>query len=423
MKSVVNLKPKSLPNPAPIPQGWPRPMKPEAMHGLLAEIVETFEPYSEADPAGLALQTLVAVGNMIGSGPHFMVESDRHALNLFLCEVGPSAKGRKGVGWGNVQALCRRVDQKWVENRIHTGLRTGEGLISQVKDASADEEAVADKRLLLLETELGGTLRVMGRYGNTLSPVLRQAWDGGMLAVATRKWSLKSTNPHISMIAQTTKEDLSQYLTRTDILNGFTNRFIWANVRRSKLLPQAGSPPESEIKALARKLAQALKFAQKVNEIPLSDRAATLWTKKYPELTAEAGGLLGAATSRAEPMVRRLAALYAVMNQNKVVMTQHLQAALAVWDYSADSARFIFSGRETNAFGMKLESKLVAVLRQCEDGLTRTEIRSRFSNHFDAETVSSVLENLKREGLARSVMQYTAGRPAERWFAVLNEEE
>ena len=39
------------------------------------------------------------------------------------------------------------------------------------------DAGVKDKRLLVQEGELSQALKVMKREGNTLSPVLRNAWD------------------------------------------------------------------------------------------------------------------------------------------------------------------------------------------------------------------------------------------------------
>ena len=80
---------------------------------------------------------------------------------------------------------------------IKGGLSSGEGLINEVRDEvkkwSAKEKAwdvvdpgVTDKRLMIVEAEFAGALAVMERHGNTLSPVLRKAWDGDRLATLTR---------------------------------------------------------------------------------------------------------------------------------------------------------------------------------------------------------------------------------------------
>jgi hypothetical protein len=75
----------------------------------------------------------------------------------------------------------REVDPTW-GNRQQTGLSSGEGLIWAV----GDEGGPDDKCLLAYEPELASTLRVTAGDTNTLSPVLRRAWDGGVLAILNK---------------------------------------------------------------------------------------------------------------------------------------------------------------------------------------------------------------------------------------------
>ena len=69
--------------------------------------------------------------------------------------------------------------------RVHAGLSTGEGLIWAVRDPSGPDPGAADKRLLAVETEFASVLKATGRYMGTLSPVLRNAWDGRALQTLT----------------------------------------------------------------------------------------------------------------------------------------------------------------------------------------------------------------------------------------------
>jgi hypothetical protein len=82
---------------------WPVPIAEAAFIGPIGEVVRAIEPRSEADPAGLLVQSLAAFGNVIGHEVHFQAEADRHALNLFVVLVGVSAKGRKGTSWGHIR--------------------------------------------------------------------------------------------------------------------------------------------------------------------------------------------------------------------------------------------------------------------------------------------------------------------------------
>jgi len=49
-------------------------LAPQAFHGPLGESVERLEPFTEADPAAILVQILVAFGNMIGRFAHFYSE-------------------------------------------------------------------------------------------------------------------------------------------------------------------------------------------------------------------------------------------------------------------------------------------------------------------------------------------------------------
>lgn len=103
------------------PPEWPNPLTNDAFHGLAGEIVRTIEPHTEADPVALLVQFLVAFGNVIGRGPHFRAEADRHALNLFVALVGNTSKGRKGVSWGHTHSLLSACDVMW-EVCVQNGL-------------------------------------------------------------------------------------------------------------------------------------------------------------------------------------------------------------------------------------------------------------------------------------------------------------
>jgi hypothetical protein len=84
----------------------------------------------------------------------------------------------------------------WERDNVQSGLSSGEGVIFHVrdpvskigKDGSVEQidAGVIDKRLMLVTEEFAGTLRVMERAGNTLSPVLRDAWGTSKLQTLTK---------------------------------------------------------------------------------------------------------------------------------------------------------------------------------------------------------------------------------------------
>ena len=76
-------------------ESWPKPIADEGFHGLAGEFVRLVEPHSEADPSALLTQFLVAAGNVIGRGPHFVAEADEHHL-LVRCSGRTYRQGTQG---------------------------------------------------------------------------------------------------------------------------------------------------------------------------------------------------------------------------------------------------------------------------------------------------------------------------------------
>ena len=74
---------------------WPAPLDRAALRGPLGDLVRVIEPHTEADPAAILFQALVAFGSVVGRGPHYRVEATEHHGNEFLVLVGETAKGRK----------------------------------------------------------------------------------------------------------------------------------------------------------------------------------------------------------------------------------------------------------------------------------------------------------------------------------------
>lgn len=367
---------------------WPEPLAPAAYHGITGQFVRLVEPHTEADPAALAIQFLVGVGNLIGRGPHMIIGADRLGLNLATWLVGATSRGRKGTSESWVRAFLRLVEPAWVDDRMQSGLSSGEGLIYAVRDAmtkvnkKGETEVIdageSDKRLLAIEPEGARVLRNAKRETNTLSAQVRQALDAQhVMRTMTKNNGLKATDAHISMVCHITKEELRLELRSTETANGFANRYVWVATRRSKLLPRGGKlkPASDSFKELAGDLRNIVALTRWLGEFMMSDEAEALWVEVYPKLTADVSGLIGAVTSRAEALVTKAALLYAVLDRSGgrrvsgVIERVHLEAALALWRYCFDSAAHIFGDgaediRPVNDFGVRQHSRGPAASEQ-----------------------------------------------------------
>jgi hypothetical protein len=412
---------------------WPDPLAPEAFHGLAGEIIHIIEPHTEADPAALLIQLLVAFGNATGRSAHFIVEADRHYLNSFALLVGLTSKGRKGTSWGHVGRIFEAADPEWTNSRLMSGLSSGEGLIWAVRDPITKtvevkegrkptgefrqelvDAGIDDKRMLALESEYGAVLKIITREGNTLSALVRQAWDTGSLRSLTKNNPAQATGAHISIIGHITSNELRSLLTETDAANGFGNRHLYVCTRRSKCLPRGGHLREEDLQPLIQRLTKVLDYADQASQLTLDEEAWQRWEEVYPVLSEGKPGLVGALTSRAEAQTLRLAACYALLDRSTTIQRVHLDAGLAIWRYCEASAKYIFG----DATGNSLADKILAELRKEPDGMTRTDIRDFLGRNEKGAKIGHALKVLLDHALARRVIEPTDGRPAERWFAL-----
>jgi hypothetical protein len=397
---------------APILQ-WPAPIAEAAFIGPVGEFVKIVEPHTEADRAGLLLQSLTGLGCMMGRNAYFKVEADQHYPNLFVVLVGVSSHGRKGTSWGHVRAVMQAADESFVQNNIKGGLSSGEGFVWHLRDAMGNDSGVSDKRLLGYEPEFSLALRVMGRDGNTLSAQLRQGWDSGELRILTKNSPAQATNSHFSLISHITKRELLRYLNDTECANGFGNRFLWGCVKRSRLLPEGGNLPQNALEGVVKQVQGALKFAATTQEIKRDSEAREMWLAAYPALTADRPGLLGSILARSEAQTMRVALIYALLDCSAVIQRRHLEAALAVMDFVTASAEWIFG----ELYGEPDADKILEALRESVDGLTRTQISDLFKRHRTQPEIEAALRTLESAQLAYAELQNTDGRPVERWFA------
>ena len=410
-------QPEEQPRPSPpAPQSHHDAASPQlpmaALHGCAGLAVRTIAPHTEAHPASILLQLLAAFGNMVGPGPHCMVDATRHSLNLFLVLVGDSSKARKGTSWSQIARLLAEVDQPWLSSCVTAARLTAGGLVHTLRD----QQPSTDRRLLALSEEFASVLRPLKSGGGHLSPLLRCAWDSGYLPALNMSRPVEATGTHISLIAHITQRELTLNLHSTEAHNGFANRCLWAWVERSNCLPDGGSLTANDLSPVARELRSALDWAAATPEILFRRDAAAgeLWRDCYPSLSQVRPGMRGAATSRAEAQVLRLSAIYAALDCTPVIALPHLEAALAVWDYCYASATLLF-GRST---GDPIADRIREAIDGSGGALSKSQIMRLFHGHIEADRIDAALETLVVVGALDVQSQPTGGRPTTRWAAI-----
>ena len=286
------------------PNSRPAPLSDAAYYGLAGEFTRAIEPESEADPAAILVTLLLHYGNIIGRSAHVNVGGTRHRANVYAVFVGPSGFGRKGTAQRAIAPLFGDIDSVWSADRVKSGLSSGEGIITAVRDAiwiphakkNGNDEiedyyrelidgGIEDKRLMVIQEEFSAVLRMFERDGNILSNVIRQGWDGESLETMTKN-PMKATDPHISIIGHISKDELLRRMNTSESANGFGNRFLWMWVERSKYLPEGGRLADEILAPLRKRLNDAVEFGNSVGRIERDGEASELWASEYVRLSS-----------------------------------------------------------------------------------------------------------------------------------------
>jgi hypothetical protein len=389
-------------------------------------------PHTEADPVAMLVQLLAYAGAVIGPEVYFQVGAEKHPPRIFLVLVGGTSSGRKGTALSEVRRVFAEAFRHQMIQQA-SGLSSGEGLIWCVRDPIyksnksgkrvLEDPGVQDKRVVVRQTEFAQVLKVATRDGNTLSVVIRDAWDRGDLQTMTKNTPANATGAHIIIVGHITPDELRRELLTVDAANGFGNRFLWCCSRRSQYLPDGGTLQDAEVKPRAEELHRVICNARSLKGAWKRDAGASeLWHSVYPGLTEDRPGMFGNLVSRAEAQVVRLSFLYALLDAepqtDRLIRAVHLKAALEVWRYCEESACHIFG----DSLGDPKADQALAILRAAGPyGLSRTELATAlFGKHHTRERIGRVIRVLVDQGLiVRAEPQGNGpGRSPERWVAV-----
>lgn len=390
----------------------PAPMRQAAFHGVVGRIVDRVAPYTEAPPEAILVTLLAAVGLAVGPDRFMQISADRHPAKVWPLLVGGTASG-KGTSFGLVDAVMRQAVPEWPQ-LLTVNIASGEALVWAVRDAADrgkdHDPGVTDKRLFAAETEFGSLLNVKSRKGGTLSGIMRQAWDGDVLAHKAKAQPATATGAHVVILGHITPTELREGLTATDAANGFGNRFLFALIGRGQSLPRGQAVPDDVIDDSARELRRAIDRARATGRgrIELSEDYYAVFEPRYDGLREPGDDLAGCLLSRGAPYVHRLAVIYALLDGADTMTADHARAALAVWDYADESVRLLFDRAPAGV----TDRRVLEVIRQSRDGLTRTELRDALGRN--AAGLDTIVDRLDTAGHVTIARRETGGRPAER---------
>lgn len=143
------------------------------------------------------------------------------------------------------------------------------------------------------------------------------------------------------------------------------------------------------------RLQRIIEFARSLRHVPMQKSAHKVWARMYPEIEKNAESLptlTAKICARASAHVRRLALLFALLDECDCIETRHLHAARQLWDYCQESARFIFE--QTTAE----QDRMLGFIRQ-NVGVTASDLRENlFKRNRRAEWIQTQLDYLVGHG-------------------------
>lgn len=377
------------------------PPESAAYRGTAGDVVRALEPYTEADPAGLLVNTIVTFGAMVGGEARTSVGFVRHPPAVYVTLAGRSSRSRKDTATREVEGIFRRVEEGWHDAHQVSGFGSGEAFIEHAAGSPGES-------ILLHEPELGRLLAVASREGSSASSVLRAAWDFRRMEHRVRKQTYDAPPAPVSLVAHVTMDELKDSrsgLRPVEIMNGFGNRFLWVYVDRRRTLATPRSLPESTLTPLVRRLRELLEVARLAGEVERTGDAEQLWVDLYARMGDDDGpGIIGAVTARAEALVLRLSLIYALLDGSNKVDRSHLESAWEIWRYCRWSAQHIWVGAGT---GDSDVDRIAAVLSTGEE-LTGRDLDRMFLGH---RSTADLRDRAVRLGVAVEVKEGSGGRP------------
>jgi len=425
----------------------PSPLAPPVMPSegfpeLVADIVKAACANSEAHPVAVAANVVALFCCAVGRVPFQRIGDSVAHARVFALIVGRSGKARKGTAEATPREVFRRADavlRKRHQNddrlRIHAGgLSTGEGVAWAIRDPIEPDPAtgkggdlgVADKRLMVIESEFANVLAQVKREGNILSATIRNLWDGRDIEPLTKTSRLSATKPHVVLTGHITAFELREKSSETDAANGLLNRFVILHVHRPKLVPLPEPTPEAVLDALAQRVADAIDHATQgnphgsnTNEIVMTPEARALWVELYPQITRDMDGKAGNLMARSEVYARMLAMVFCLMDRRGEIEPCDLLAALAWVEYWHQSITFAFLTGDDEPEDDPFVKELMALVTQ-RPGIKLSEIQEHWHRNRVPE-VKAALEKLLNMAPPPVEMRKdasTGGRVAQRYYPV-----
>ena len=375
-----------------------------AWRGIFAMWRDAYGKTTEAANEFLFAGLLTITGAMLGRRAYAWMANELYP-NIYAVVVGDTAKARKTTAVNYAERTLKDTDPHvW----FSSGISTTQGLISMlqfpgVKALEEFDEARKENPDIPMPKKIEIYLNLQSQkrlsyegfrllyYEREFSSLLKKAKSDvstGLIETLTSAYDMPPeldnhtlTNPMsapktcVSVLGSTTFGKLQRRLMAEEIEGGFANRFMYFVGDRK---PPDPRPPRPDKKIIADVMGILNRATQKWThtEFDFTDDAAKLWDGFYcEEYSREYDSItLDEINARLTTHALKIALIYAATeNDEAIITTEQMQAAIDIAEYLRQSAVRIFALRGGTK-ASRLETLIIDFLNEQDGKASQSEM-------------------------------------------------
>jgi hypothetical protein len=398
-----------------------------AGYGIAARFVEAIFQSTELERVALLLQTLSAVGCMMGRNAFYSNGLTSHYPNVNSIIVREHNNEPTDSTSTIVRELVRSIDPVWSKSHARSGLLASQQYVDLVRDPIYEQIGPAEnsrpkllspgsryKSVFVLES-IGSLLGFNGRKGEDLQNNIGYSYMGLPVWKSTGSRIFCATDATITINSVALRKDLEILMLSKNRIAEIGQFFLWS------CIPQS-APCQitiSDIAVVVRKFSQlfrrAIDFAKQHRQIRISQDAEYSLSNIRSTYMHHRAGLYGLITDYAESHILRLALIFALLDQSPTISAQHLQAANAIWAYCDQSCQILFG----TLSGCTLADKIELIIRNSgPSGISRTKLNNSLGRNFTRDQINYAIAYLESSELIVTQRNPGKGRTEVRYFRI-----
>ncbi len=425
----------------------------EAWRGIFETYRQAQEGTTEA-PEQYHFGVIKTVAGIVVGRTAYVWNGRKLFPNFYTVLLGPTTQSRKSTAASRGTSLLSSIDDEISEAvgadplvLTLRGLSTPAGLLAQLKGQNADDEGLGEReikralstspcegyRALIVINEFASLLRQAKKeHGSGIIQLLTDAYDClPALHNPTKVDPTIAKNAVVSMICLSTQAWLENTLDLEDVYGGYVCRNLFYDWTQTAPIPDPDEPDQSLLNEVTMKLQlirrayedrgkQQLKYHFSVEAKPILEKwYIERFHRKHPS------EVIAAATQRIDENVRKLALLYAVLENDAGDLAIHadqLQTAITVGEYWESTAIRLF---KKFGFSKEVRNEIRIIEALLNNPLTKRDLHRQACNALTAKQLDNIINSLVRVERVRWINEKytdTLGRVRTRKLLSLNDE-